>query len=410
MWIGVLGPTAVTAADGAVEVATAKHRALISALALARGRAVSSQTLIESLWGTDAPPSAAGTLQTYVSAVRRLLQPGLAPRAPSSYLPSVDGGYRLVADIDATTFATGVREVHAALGPLAGATVPVADDPAAASELLGRVEAALALWRGEPYADLPDSDVVRPERGRLQELRHLAREDHATLLVALGRDAEAAVELEALTAELPLRERPWLLLAAALARAGRQADGLAAVDRLRTVLGEELGLEPSAAANAVQTAILRHELPAAPATSPAAPAVSASPASPAARAARAAAGPRPPGAEGPRIALPDWSLVGRSAHLATLEDALAAAGRGTPQFVTVRGEPGAGKTRLGTEFAVRAQYAGALVLVGRCSQEEDAPPLWPWLQALGRRWPASPTPRPTTTRPGSRWPRRSARR
>ncbi|WP_028660858.1 ATP-binding protein [Nocardioides insulae] len=380
MWVGVLGPTLVSDAGRSIEIQTAKHRALLSALALASGRALSSESLIATLWGAGAPPSAAGTLQTYVSAVRRLLEPGLEPRATSSYLASVDGGYRLRADLDGAEFTTTVREVHAAMAPLTAAAVPVAEDPSEVALLQERLDAVLALWRGEPYADLPDSDLVVPERSRLRELWLLAREDRATLLVAAGRDAEAAAELEALTIEEPLRERPRALLAIALARSGRQADALAALDSLRSVLDEELGLEPSHAVHELQTTILRQELPV--------PRPRRSPAGPTGHAGQAGTvrRERPEAVGEPAqttIVLPHWSMVGREAQLDVLEAALAAAEGGSPQFVTIRGAAGAGKTRLGAEFALRAQQRGALVLVGRCSQEEDAPPLWPWLQALG---------------------------
>ena len=91
----------------------------------------------------------------------------------------------------------------------------------------------------------------------------------------------------------------------------------------------------------------------------------------------------------PGIAVPDWPLVGRDAHLDVLESLLVRADQGQPQFVTIVGEPGAGKSRLGAEFALRARAGGATVLVGRCSQEEDAPPLWPWANALGPTMPTA---------------------
>ncbi|WP_168929277.1 BTAD domain-containing putative transcriptional regulator [Nocardioides sp. GY 10113] len=374
MWVGVLGPTLVTEAGRAIEIPVAKHRALLAALALAGERGSTSDTLVEALWGLDAPPTAGATLQTYVSQVRRVLEPALAARGRSAYLVSTDGGYRLHAEVDATSFADAIRSVHAAMDGLTRAAVPVSTDPTADAALLTRLDGTLAAWRGEPYADLPDSDLVTPERARLAELRSLAREDHATLLVGLGRDAEAIADLERLAADAPLRERPAALLAVALARCGRQADALAALDRLRADLDADLGLEPSAAVNDLQTAVLRHALPSAP---PAAgtPTGATAPA--------ASEGPVPASPPAARIVLPDWGLVGREAQLAALDAVLSEADRGVPQFVTVRGEPGAGKTRLGTEFALRARERGALVLVGRCSQEEDAPPLWPWLQALG---------------------------
>ena len=374
MWVGVLGATAVRdpGSDGAtVPLPAAKHRGLIAALALHAGRPASADLLVESIWGPDAPPSALGTLQTYVSVVRRALEPDLPARTPSSYLTSSNLGYELVADLDAVQFSAAVRGIHSAIAPLAAAAVPVAADPAGAAAQLASLDEALALWRGTPYADLPDSDVVLPERGRLNELRLLALEDRATLLVATGRDAEAVSDLEALTTEHPLRERLSSLLAVALARTDRQADALAALDRLRRTLDEELGLEPGPATRDLQTAILRQEVASPP---QAAPTATAPPAT----------APLPE----PEITVPDWPLVGRGAHLEVLDSLLARADAGQPQFVSVIGEPGAGKTRLGAEFALRARAKGAVVLVGRCSQEEDAPPLWPWTTALGGRMPS----------------------
>lgn len=377
MWVGVLGPTVVTvsSAEGrSIPLPAAKHRALIAALALHAGRPVSAEVLVDTIWGPDAPPSALGTLQTYVSVVRRALEPDLPARSPSSYLTSSDLGYLLHADLDADHVARSVREVHDAIAPLAGSAVPVAADVREATEQLRTVGAALAQWRGTPYADLPDSDALLPERSRLTELRLLALEDRATLLVAVGQDAQAVAELEALVAEHPLRERLSALLAVALARTGRQADALAALDRLRTTLDDELGLEPGPATRHLQTAILRHEIEPAPAA-----------------AAGDSAG-RAVGADDlphPEITVPDWPLVGRDAHLDVLQSLLARAEQGQPQFVAVVGEPGAGKTRLCAELALRARAADGTVLVGRCSQEEDAPPLWPWATALGAKMPTA---------------------
>ncbi|MEZ0577274.1 BTAD domain-containing putative transcriptional regulator [Nocardioides sp. MH1] len=378
MFVGVLGPTVVTdPSEGGrtVTLAAAKHRALISALALHAGRPVSAEVLVDAIWGPEAPPSALGTLQTYVSVVRRALEPDLPARTPSSYLTSSNLGYELRAELDTARFTSAVRSVHAAIGPLTTSAVPVAGDPAHAAEQLRLIDAALAQWRGTPYADLPDSDVVLPERGRLTELRLLALEDRATLLVATGRDAEAVSDLEALTTEHPLRERLSALLAVALARTDRQADALAVLERLRTTLDEELGLEPGPASRELQTAILRHEVASGPV---AAPVVVTRPVEEA---------PLPE----PELKVPDWPMVGRDAHLEVLTSLLARADAGRPQFVSIVGEPGAGKTRLAAEFALRARAAGAVVLVGRCSQEEDAPPLWPWTTALGARMPAEPT-------------------
>lgn len=383
MWVGVLGPTVVRATtpadpDAGQVTATpkaAKHRALLAALALQPGRVVSADMLVEAIWGADAPPSAQATLHTYLSVVRRSLEPELPARTPSRYLVSSDGGYalRLGSDgLDVVEFTRTVAEVHAELGPLASATAPRADDPAAAARALLRLDGALALWRGEPYADVTGTDLVTAERARLGELRLLAVEDRATLLLASGDPGSAASDLEALTAEHPLRERPWILLAVAQARTGRQADALATLERLRSTLDEQLGIEPSPAVRDLQTAILRQEPEVSTGGGP----------GPGARVAA------PPGAE---LSLPDWPLIGRDEELDQLVRLLEGAAAGAPAFATVVGEPGAGKSRLVTELCVRARDSGAVVLVGRCSQDEDAPPFWPWATALGSRLPAPAT-------------------
>jgi DNA-binding SARP family transcriptional activator len=377
MWVGVLGPTVVRAASDHVGAPTAlkaaKHRALLAALALRPGRPVSADELVEAIWGADAPPSAQATLHTYLSVVRRTLEPDLPARAPSRFLVSSDLGYELRVDddsLDVLEFTRTVGDVHTAMGPLVTATAPHTDDGGMAVEALRRLDDALLLWRGEPYADVTDTDLVTAERARLAELRLLALEDRATLLVASGAPERAASDLEALTARHPLRERPWTLLAVAHARTGRQADALATLERLRRILDEQLGIEPSPVVRDLQTAILRQEpevstraattqQPSAPLSVPATPTVD--------------------------LGVPDWPLVGRDEQLEALDRLLTAADAGTPGFAVLVGEPGAGKTRLATEICVRARAAGATVLVGRCSQDEDAPPLWPWATAFGPR-------------------------
>ncbi len=359
MWVGVLGPALVrdpSDPERAIPLKAAKHRALLAALALHHGRPVTADVLVEALWGPSAPESAQATLHTYLSVVRRTLEPDLAPRAASRFLPSSDAGYRLQdVQVDTVDFADRVSAVHAALGALAQDLAPTATDPAAAASLLADLDAALSLWRGEPYADVVGEDLVQAERSRLAELRVQALEDRATLMVATGQSAAAVGDLEALVAEHPLRERLWVLLAVALNRVGRQADALAALERLRKTLDRDLGIQPSPAVRDVQTAILRQEEGM---TAPAPP---------------------PP----VDLVVPDWPLVGREAELQTLEELLRAAAQGTPCFAAIVGEPGAGKSRIVSELGLRARAAGATVLVGRCSPDEDAPPLWPWRTALG---------------------------
>jgi DNA-binding SARP family transcriptional activator len=115
----------------------------------------------------------------------------------------------------------------------------------AARRAAERLRAALELWRGRPLDGLGDEGALRLEADRLEELRLLALEERIEADLALGLDAELVEELETLVHEHPYRERPWRQLMLALYRAGRQADALAAYRRARTLLDEELGLEPS---------------------------------------------------------------------------------------------------------------------------------------------------------------------
>jgi len=392
MWVGVLGPTVVRPSSDTGGAPTAlkaaKHRALLAALALQPGRPVPADVLVEAIWGSDAPPSAQATLHTYLSVVRRTLEPDLPARTPSRYLVSSDLGYQLCLDsdgLDVAEFTRTIGEVHAVMGPLVTATAPHTSDREAAAEALRRLDEALALWRGEPYADVVGADLVTAERTRLAELRLLALEDRATLLLASGDPGSAAGDLGALTTAHPLRERLWTLLAVAQARTGRQADALATLERLRRTLDDELGIDPTPAVRGLQTAILRQEpevsSPGGVATTSPGPA----PTAPAA--------PDQIAAPEVDLDLPDWPLVGREEELEVLGSLLALADDGKPAFAVLVGEPGAGKSRLATELGVRARDAGALVLVGRCSQDEDAPPLWPWTTALGGllTHPAAPT-------------------
>jgi class 3 adenylate cyclase len=99
----------------------------------------------------------------------------------------------------------------------------------------------------------------RAEAARLEEARLAALEERVEADLACGRHGQLVAELDALTRAHPLRERLWAQRMLALYRAGRQAEALRAYQELRGILGEELGLEPSAALARLEGAILRHE-------------------------------------------------------------------------------------------------------------------------------------------------------
>lgn len=372
--VGILGPAEVRLDGAAVDLGTRKQRALLAALAMYRGRPVPADMLVDLLWGADPPAAVTATLQGYIARLRRALEPDRPARAPSRVLVTQQGGYALVlpADaLDAARFETIVGAAHGRLGPHHTAEGHGEHDLQA---LLDGLTDALGLWRGVPYVELEDSPAAQAERGRLEELRVTALEDRAVAALALGRHAMAAGELEALTTAYPMRERLWSLRALALARSGRQADALEVLREVRALLADELGLEPGPELRDLQAAVLRQD----PALAWSAPE-------------RGSTAPAPRAASRAAFA---WPLVGRDDELAALVGSLEQS-REQPVFAVVTGEPGIGKSRLCAELAQHAEAAGVTVLVGRCSQDDGAPPLYPWaavLGELGRELPASAGP------------------
>jgi len=375
--VGVLGPVEATHEGSRIDLGTPKQRALVAGLALARGRAVSVDGIVDLLWGDEPPPGSVATLQGYISSLRRSLEPDRVRRAPATVLVTVAPGYALRLPEDAFDAVRFEREAAAEHGRLQEVPVLARSplDAAALADVVSGLDAALARWRGTPYGELSEAPGAVAERHRLEELRLVALEDRAVAELALGHHRTVAADLEALTDAHPLRERLWWLRALALTRSGRQADALETLRRVREVLDVELGLEPSAELRALQTAVLRQDPDLdwlAPAESVGQPAAAVATAEP----------PPLPLAE----AVAPWPMVGRSDELQQLVAALEAAEGGRARYAVLTGEPGIGKSRLAAELAALARTRGARVLVGQCSQDDGAPPLWPWrtvLQALG---------------------------
>ncbi|MFI0768236.1 BTAD domain-containing putative transcriptional regulator [Streptomyces sp. NPDC021218] len=240
---GVLGPVVAWDADGrAIALKGPRHRAVLARLIVARRRVVPVSRLVEDLW-TEPPAGAVGAVRTFVSALRRALEPQRPPRTPARLLVTEGPGYALRADADAVDAWRFEQDVSAA------ATLP----PDGA---LPRLEEALSRWRGPAYAEFADEDWARGERSRLAELRLHAVERQAEARLALGRAAEAVPDLEAHLAEHPWREGAWRALALALYRTGRQGDALAVLRRARTLLVEQLGLDPGPELRRLETDIL----------------------------------------------------------------------------------------------------------------------------------------------------------
>ena len=238
----ILGPVEVAGSGSPIRLGSRRERAVLAALVLGAGEVVSADRLIDALWGDEPPRSAAKTLQNYVLKLRK----ALGPAAIETQSP----GYRLAieaAAIDARRFDALVR---------AGAEARGHGRPDDAVKLLRE---ALGLWRGVPLEELDGWNVAEAEANRLNELRRVAAEELVDAELACGRAASAVAELEAMVAAEPLRERRWAMLMLALYRCGRQADALRTYQRARTLLGEELGIEPGTELRALERGIAEQD-------------------------------------------------------------------------------------------------------------------------------------------------------
>jgi DNA-binding SARP family transcriptional activator len=243
----LLGPLEAVEDDRPLALGGAKQRALLAVLLLNANQAVSSDRLIDELWGESPPATAGKIVQVYVSRLRKQLgEARLLTRRPG-YLLRVDPG-----ELDLARFERLVAEARE-------------EDAAAAG---AKLRAALDLWRGPPLADLAYERVAQAETVRLEELRWAALELRIDADLAAGRAAELVGELESLVAAQPLRERLRAQLMLALYRCSRQAEALEAYRRARRDLADGLGLEPSDELRRLEQAILRHDPELAPADEP----------------------------------------------------------------------------------------------------------------------------------------------
>jgi YVTN family beta-propeller protein len=258
----ILGPLEVSVDGRVIEIRGPKQRALLAILLLRANEPVPRDVLVHELWGEQTPAGAQGSLDVYVSRLRKVL----TAAAGEPVLVTRPGAYRLqVTDeqFDVRCFERLVADGRSALA--AGAPGPAGES----------LRAALRLWRGDPLADLVGEPFAQVEIGRLEELRLGAVEDRIEADLALGRHADVVGELEALAAAHPLRERVYGQLMLALYRCGRQAEALEVYRSARRALVDELGLEPGPALQRLEQAILRQdpslEPPARPVSAAAAP-------------------------------------------------------------------------------------------------------------------------------------------
>ncbi|HEX4530442.1 MAG TPA: BTAD domain-containing putative transcriptional regulator, partial [Acidimicrobiia bacterium] len=310
----VLGSVGIVDGSALLPLGGGMPRRLLAMLLAYRSTVVSTDRLVEVLW-SEPPESAAATLQSYVSRVRRFVELGDDGAAIVNRPP----GYVLeVPDhlVDAGRFERGLAEGQGLL----------ARDAVTAAEML---EAALAEWRGDAFAEFADEEWIRPEAIRLDELRLVAVEALVDAELRVGRHQEVVGRLEAMTVEHPLREQFTRQLMLALYRSGRQAEALRVAQDFRTTLRDDLGLEPSGDLRDLEAAILeeREDL--------------AFRGEVARRG--AAADPSTPRRDLPAETTP---LVGRDDDLDLIERLLA-----TGRILTLFGPGGVGKTRLARRLA-----------------------------------------------------------
>ncbi|MFJ5830942.1 AfsR/SARP family transcriptional regulator [Streptomyces sp. NPDC093089] len=339
MRFGVLGPVAVWDADGKpVRVPETKVRALLADLLAHEGRPVPTDRLVHDIWGDAAPGNPANALQAKVSQLRRAIGRDRVSHQPAGYRLRLDDG---TVEVDADRFRALAAEAR------------LATEPRTRAALFAE---ALDLWRGPAYADFADEEFARPSAHRLAEERLAVIEEQAEARLEFG-DPSLLGETAALVADHPLRERLRAVRIRALYGAGRQSEAVAAYTELRTLLADELGLDPSPRLASLYEAILRQDAGLAPSAAPAPePTAALRPTS--ARSSGAVPDSRvsPPHAPDPyeggsrrrNLPVAATELIGRGA-------ALEAVGRlvGAGRLVTLTGPGGVGKTRLALEVAER---------------------------------------------------------
>ena len=299
--IRLLGPFEVLAGGSVADVGGSKRQALLAMLALRCGRVADVDSLVDALWGEELPAAPRNALHHHIARLRATLGEG-------SIVGSSDGYALKDARVDASRFEELLAETRSALRD---GDIPAASDA---------VTAALALWRGPALQGLTGTAWFSAEARRLETLRVDALEEDFEVRLALGEQRELAPALRSALSDNPFRERLWGQLMLALYRSGRQADALETFQDARSVLADELGLEPGPELRRLQEAILAHD-----------PAIAAVPA------ARRRRG---------NLPATSTSFVGREEELREVAALLH-----EHRLVTLTGPPGVGKSRLAVETA-----------------------------------------------------------
>lgn len=238
MQFRVLGPVEVVADGAPRPLGGPKQRVVVGMLVAAAGRPVPVDSLLQAIYGEDACPGNKASLQTFVSNLRHVL---------GDVIVRSSGGYLIdcaPVAIDAVRFDDLVRAAMACSDP---------------NRIAAGLREALATWRGDPYADVVAHGYLDGEITRLAELRLAALEARIDADMRTGRHRYVVAELDALTAEYPLRENLLAMHMLALYRSGRQAEALQAFAKIRVALVECLGIVPCAELQALEHRILEHD-------------------------------------------------------------------------------------------------------------------------------------------------------
>jgi DNA-binding SARP family transcriptional activator len=349
--VRLLGSLAVTLRGAPLDLGPPKQRAVLAILALEAGRVVPTDRIVDLLWDEPGPRSTA-TLQTYVSNLRRILEPNRRPRDPAAVLVTEPPGYRLALtalQVDAHRLVEQVeraRRLHRS-GELVGA--------------LDLLDEALGAWTGLLLPELSEAPFVVDAANRFTRVRLAAVVLAGEIHLSLGDHQGALAVVEPALDDHALDEHLHALTAVALYRAGRQTEALRVIERIRRSLADEVGLGPGPELTALEADLLAQ-----------APSLDWSPAS----------GPRPqvPAAEPLPQPTQDRTasrLAGRESELGRLIDAWERAAAGDGGAAVVLGEPGIGKTRLLEELGALARERGSAVAWARCPESGAIPPFWP---------------------------------
>jgi predicted ATPase/DNA-binding SARP family transcriptional activator len=317
-----LGPVSVEI-DGREQTPSGNRpRTLLALLAVHANRRVPVDTIIEALWGEQLTDGRASTLESHVWRLRRILEPGRGRGVAPAVLVNDAGGYRLLVDpddIDSSLFERLADDGRDAL---------VTDRP---DRALQRFDAALDLWRGQPFTPCGDQPWAEATVARLGELHAQICEGRIDALLANGRAEQALLDLEPLIHDAPFREHLHAQRMLALARRGRTEEALAAYRAARDSLIDELGIEPGAELRDLHQRILDGD----PAMLPAAVAAPAAP-----------PGQLPPAVRAePNLPRRMTPIIGRDREMRQLAELI-----GDCRLVSIVGAAGCGKTRLAIEL------------------------------------------------------------